>query len=210
MFIKSNKKSNKKLNKYEKKIFDIEQNHRIKVKFNIQELEEFQKKFAQYKLVCMILMDDPNYYKLVKYILLDQNVEYSLYQMNETIWINEHYNYIMDIRTIENDIVILLDDALNFNIISKIQYELVRRIIPTIINIFESDYVLSEIYNKTCILNISNKKQIEYYFNIIEIILLKMMFCNNISNLSYKNLLNNNNYFDSINKIKKLLEINVF
>jgi hypothetical protein len=64
--------SNKKLIKYQKKVYNLESKFKINVNSNIIELEKFYKKFNQYKYICKILFDYPNFYSIIKFIDINQ------------------------------------------------------------------------------------------------------------------------------------------
>jgi hypothetical protein len=74
-----------------------------------------------------LLFDDYKFYSVIKYIVLDQSLEINQYIFNEIIWIHEHYEFIEQLREIEPDIKLLLEDSNNIGWISKIQYKLAKK-----------------------------------------------------------------------------------
>jgi predicted membrane protein len=206
-----------KITRYEKNIFEYEYDFNKFKKINTSELEKFQKELNQYKITTNLLFTDPNLYSDLKFIELDGSVEISKYLYEETIWICEHYNFIDKIRTIELDIMSLLLESNKIGLISNIQFRLAKKILNSIESIYKSDIILRDLYidldknndKKTKISNLLNQSNLDLFFNIIEIIILKMY---NIDKKKLKKsnkielLLENKDYLSNISKFKKLLE----
>ena len=206
-------KKNKIINKCEKNILNIEFNFESAKKFNSNSLDKFYQQFNNYVLVCKILLSEPQFYSTLKFILLDQSINCYEHSYQEIIWIHEHYNFIEELRFIENDIGELLLFAYDFGWISKIQYLLCKKIMYLVPNIFYSDSIFSNLYSNK--INKYNKlptqNQLNYYFNIIEIIVLKMYWSNKIktNKKKYKveTLLLDKQYIDSIDNLKNQLKL---
>lgn len=210
-----------KIIKSEKKIFNHESNYNKFKKINKNELEKFHKELNHYKITTNLLFGDPNFYSELKFIELDQSVESSKYLYLETIWISEHYNFIEKTRSIESDIMLLLIESNKIGLISNVQFQLAKKIFNSIDMIYKSDKVLKDFYNdfyndfysnknnKTKITKSLNKSHLEFFFNILEIIILKM-YCIDKKLLKKSNklelLLENQKYLNNISKFKNLLE----
>ena len=200
-------------------------------KINKYELDIFYKKFNQYKIITKIIFDYPYFYSELKSIQLDEDSNTNVNIYNQIIWIHEHYEFIENIRKTESDIEILLNKSYNSGLITFIQYKLSKKILKKIDLIYKSDIILYDFYHKN---NISNEddlhyknqfehkkifiennlinSQLDFFFDIIEIIFLQIY---NIMNKKIKynknyileNLSNNNKYFNKISKLKKYLII---
>ena len=162
-----------------------------------------------------------NFYSELKFIELDHSVSASTsisistneYVYMDIIWTHEHYEFIESIRSVEPDIKSLLTKSHKLGLITNIQFKLAKKIFKSINLIFESDAILRDFYtsyndknNNICCIS---KVHLEYYFNIIEIIILKMYsiersFNNKSNNINL--LLKNANYLNDISKLKNLLE----
>ena len=225
---KKNIKYRKKLIKYQKKVFDFESKFNSIKNCNVIELENFYKSFCQYKITCKLLYTDPTIFSTIKLIELDKSVSIDQYVFNEIIWNHEHYEFIEKMRSIENDLILLIKDSVKFDLVTKIQYKLIKGISPKIYKIFESDSILIGLYMDLDLdldsdsdsniyiqynLKLISKTELDFYFDIIEIILFKMFIeskkknylTSNTKNIS--DLLNNQSYTDNIIKIKNLLTI---
>lgn len=206
--------------KYEKKILSHESKFNTFRQINKNELEKFQIKLNHYKITINLLLSDSNFYSELKFIELDQSVNINEYVYMDIIWTHEHYEFIEKIRSIEPDIKLLLAKSHKLGLITNVQFKLAKKIFKLINNIFESDSILKDFYvgfnknniNKNNINNNityqANESHLEYFFNIIEIIILKMYNIEKIINKEndINLLLYNFNYLNNISKLKKLLE----
>lgn len=212
----------KKIIKYQKKIFDYESDINLLKKCDIEEIKKFYKCFNQYKLTCKLIYSDPKIYSVLKFIELNQNICKNQYIFEEIIWDHEHYEFIEKIRLIENDLIALCKDSVKFNLITQIQYKIIKKIRPKINKIFESDTILLGLYQNQDLIsqnvnnqnkNLITESELDFYFDIISIILLKMFSVgklNNLEKINKKNifsLLDNQEYIDNVVKIKNSLEL---
>jgi hypothetical protein len=203
----------RKQKKNEKKILSIESKYNTYYPINKNQLEKFQIEWNNYKLTTNLLFSDPNFYSELKFIELDQSLNSDKYIYADIIWSHEHYEFIEKTRLVEQDIKSLLSKSYKFGLISQIQYKLAKKISKSINQIFESDTILKEFYFNSNNQNnqelLVNKYYLEYYFNIIEIIILKMYQIEKNSNNKINNidlLLSDSNYLNNIFKLKKSLE----
>lgn len=203
-----------KIIKYEKKILQYESKFNTFRQINKNELEKFQVKLNQYKIITDLLHSDMNFYSELKFIELDYSVSTGEYIYMDIIWIHEHYEFIESIRSIEPDIKSLLNKSHKLGLISNIQLKLAKKIFKSINLIFESDIILRDFY--TCVNNKNNticqisKSNLEFYFNIIEIIILKMYSIEKNNNDKLNNidlLFLNSDYLNNIYKLKNLLGV---
>lgn len=206
--------SNKKYKKYQKKISNYEFKFNICNEVNKNELEKFYKKFNIYKITTKILYKYPNYYSDIKFIDLGQPSNINEYIFNDIIWTHEHFEYIEEIRSIEYDIQILLFESYELGLISSIQFELAKKIYNLVCKIFELDIIVRDFFNVDINSNNNDENnltfyQLEFYFNLIEIIILKMHYIEKKSDKKYNKielLLDNSKYLNNIFKLKKSLE----
>lgn len=234
----SKKKIKKKLNMYQKNILSIEQKYFLnKVNFFnkidfIDKIDLIIKNISNYKFVVNLLYSNPEFYSEIKYIQIDylrESIDEITYL--EIIWIHEHYEYIEQIRSCESDIIKLVEFANKYNIITYVQYKFVKKIFNKINKIFESDKSMNEFYNiKFNITSNTNiftdtttntindtttdtttdtaTTQLELFFDIIDIILLKLKINLNLIKktklkiLNIKDISNNHTYINLISKIK--------
>lgn len=203
-------KKNKKISKFEKKIMFKELNFELVKKFDIVELDKFYKQFRDYMLTCRLLFTNPSFYSTLKFIQLDQTLNKYELAYKEIIWIHEHYNYIEELRLVENDLNNLVILGYNFGFVSKIQFELVKKIIHIVPNIFYTDNVFVHLYPDKSNIKFPTQNQLDYYFDIIEIIILKMYICTknkiNKKKLCIEMLLEDNKYISLISKLKNKLK----
>lgn len=214
------KENNRKIVKYQKKIFELESEIIGMLSLDTNKLEEFKKKFNKYKIICKLLYSNPDYYSLEKFIKVDNSLDRELVEFYENIWCNEHYEYIENIKNISHDIKILIKDSLKLGLISWIQYKAIKKLIQPVSNIFDKDIELKN-FTQDYIpnqLNQISEVQLNLYFDIIEIILLKIHnFNKNLLNLkkssspdiSILNILSTSSYLNTIKKIKINLENNI-
>ena len=212
-----------KITKYEKKILSYESKFNKFKKINKSELEKFNKELFHYKTMTKLLLTDPNFYSTLKFIELDKSDELVQYNFQEIIWIHEHYEHIEKIRSIESDIKLLLVESNKLGLISSVQFRLAKKILNFIDIIYKSDIILKDFYNEfnndkiNKIKNIKqlNQSHLDLFFNIIEIIILKIFNIEKeLLNKSIKStkstkidlLLENKDYLNNISKFKNLLE----
>lgn len=204
--------TNEKILKYQNKIFNQESKFNIYGQINMDELEKFKTKLSQYKITTNILFSDPNFYLDLKFIELDQSIGISEYICKEIVWINEHYDFIEQIRTIESDIKFLITKSYKFGLISNVQYKLVKKFFTLVKKIYETDTILKDLYVNSKKNKKINLTQLNFYFDILEIILLKIkqieFFLYNKST-KIELLLENKNYINNIAKLKTTLELSM-
>jgi hypothetical protein len=191
-------KCQQKILKYES-AFNIMDQMKIEQFDQLDQLEKFELKFNHYKITVLTLYSDPDFYSKLKFIELDQNMNNQMYGYMEIIWTHEHYEFIENIRTIESDIKLLLDESYKFGLITHIQFILSTKIFKFIRYIFESDVILKNFYTNHNLDGLNDfgnfitRSNLEFFFNIIGIIILEM----------YNQ---KKNYPDQLNKIDLLLE----
>ena len=187
------------------KISEIENKYKYIYAFDEKKTFEFKKKFQTYKLTCKILFSFPDFYQDVRYIVL--NNENST---EKILWDNDHFDMMFEIRSIEPTIKLLYKDGFKLGLITKLEYELLKLIHPRMVNIFKNDVIVKEFYINDIII-LPNEKEIEFYFDMLEIILLKITYPINKNRIiiqNIKNILNNDEYIKSINNLKnKLLSL---
>ena len=208
------KEKNRKIKNYQHQISNIESKYKILNQSNISEVKDFFKKFNQYKYTFNLLFSCSDYYFNIKDIeLSNKNISQNIYLMMENIWNSEYYDFIINIRSIEPLIIVLVKDSYKYGFITKIQLELIKLIRPKIINMFESDIILKSIYEYKTNIILPSREEIDLYFNIIEIIIFKLFESNKKKNNSYtsniENIILDKNYTDTIAKIKNIKKNNI-
>lgn len=209
--IQVNNLLDKKLFNYQKKLSDIEKKYFFSLLPSI-DLDKFnliKKKISNHKLIINILYNSPEFYLDLKEIQLDFTREPNELSFLEIIWINEHYEFIDEIKSTQNDIIQLIKFSNKYNLISFIQYKFIKKLLPKINKIFEYDKSMEYFYlpEKNIIFYITIE-EIELFYNIIDIIIAKIDI---ISSLLFKkydisNLTTNTHYSNLIKKIKLKLE----
>lgn len=196
----TNKKINNKIKKYQNKILKYESKYNLNNKINLSEFINFYKKFNHYKIICTSLYNDPKFYLNLQEIMINNYNNLNELTYLEIIWLNEHYELIEQIRSIESDIKIIIKKSIRLDLISNIQYKLIKILNSKIHKIFEQDITLQKLYNYEY--NNITKNELDLYFNIIEIILLKILNNNNNNYITIDSLLNNDKYSKFIDTIK--------
>lgn len=192
---------------YKNKINEIESKYKIINQCDINELKKISKKIFNYSLIFKILYNNHDFYEDLKFIETSNEFE-------QIIWINEHYDFIMNVRSIELTIKQMIKDSLKIGFITKIQYELLKKIQQKIINVFESDVIISSLFNNNNNIELLIIKEFEFYFDMIEIIIYKMYdydtekFNYDINLVEIDNLLRDDKYINLISNIKNVLKSN--
>lgn len=210
---KNNKKKikNKILN-YQKKIFSFEQKYILSSmpKINSKIFDDMIKKISNYKLIVKILYSSPDFYLDIKYIQIDYFREPNEVACLESIWNVEHYEYMETIKNTETDILQLIKFATKYNLMSYIQAKFVKKMIKKINLIFESDKSMENLYGiQPDIKLIISETDLELFFNILNIVFIKINVHIYNTDLKLPNILdisNNIKYSNLIKKIKLNLE----
>ena len=156
--------------------------------------------YNNYKINSLLLLDDPNFFYNYLDIINNDN-----YNDNE-IFINEHCETMHDHIEFTNIFINLLKKGFFSGDITVVQYKIAKLILKKINNIWYSEYYLKNIFN---IKNkVPSKKELQFLYNIIEIIYYKTYLHNQNIDLDITNinLLNNDYYLDIINKEKMFYE----
>jgi hypothetical protein len=199
-------KFEKKISKFQKKISNIESKYLLSPDCDLEVIKDFYKKFNNYKLNCYLLFNDSDFFYQIKDIQITSSDNKNIDSLNEIIWINEHYNLMQDTRSIEKDIKLMLKDCLKYGWLSSTQFNIIKKINPNIVKIFESDLVLGEFYEQNP--NQITKQELDLYFDIIKtVILLLYKYKNNkqSKNIKYYELTYNQEYINSIKEFKNYL-----
>ena len=204
-------KDKNKFNYYKKKILSMEMElehiGNLFPSIDYDKIDKIQKDISTYKLIVNLLYYDPDFYSEVKYIQIDcsqKNPNEIAYL--EIIWDMEHYEYIEKIRNCSNDIVNLIKFGHKYNIITYIQYKFVKKTLGKINEIFESDKSIGKLYGiKPDITTIISKNEVELFFDILDIIILKI----NLNKKSISNETNETNETNVSNVLNVSTETNI-
>lgn len=210
----------KKIFNYHKKLLDIEKKYltNFEPKIDLSKYKEVKKKIRDYKLTTNLLYSNPEFYLELKEIELDFTRDLNELSCLEIIWLNQHYEFIEEIKSIQDIIIQLIKFAKKYQLISFIQYKYVKKILPKINTIFDYDKSMEHLYlpTKNLIFNLT-MEEIELFYNILDIVIAKI---DNIGSKSkskyhYDNLVNlakistDYQYINLIKKIKSKLEKNI-
>ena len=152
-----------------------------------------------------MLFNDPKYYVNIREICTNNNLEIE-------IWNNEHYEYINNFIGFNNILLNLIHESYKYDLISLIQYKLLKIIFKKIKNIWYSDVILSEMYP---IINKKNNKksisinELNYFTDMIDIIYYKLHLIRNTvyeEEIDENDILNDKKYLSYINNVKNFLE----
>jgi hypothetical protein len=207
-----NKKNNIKLINYQKKILFLEYKYFFGIipYIDSNKFDIIKNNFFNYKFVIKILYLNPEFYLDLKYIQIDYFREPNEVAYLEIIWNVKHYEYIEKIKNFKNDIDELIKFANKYHLISLIQYKFIKKSLKIINKIFEYDKSMKKLYgNKQDINTIISNSHIELFFDILEIILIKIYLYQKSNYIIKKNPLNiskNHKYINLIKKIKLNLE----
>jgi hypothetical protein len=151
--------------------------------------------YNNYKINLFLLLDDSNFF--YNYLDILNN------DKNEEIYINEHCETIYEYINFTNIFNNLIKKGVFNQYITFVQYKIAKLIVKKINNIWYSEYYLNKIINVNKN-KLPSKKELHFFFNIIEIIYYKIHIDNQNIDLAIKNnnLLNNDYYLDIINKEK--------
>lgn len=140
--------SNKKLENYHKKLTILETKYFINLipSIDLDKFSTIKKRINNYKLTTKLLYTNNEFYLDLKYIQLYFTKNLDELSFLEIIWINEHYEFIEDIKSTKNDIKQLIKFSNKYNLISCIQYTLIKKLLPKINKIFEYNKVFEKIY----------------------------------------------------------------
>lgn len=179
-------------------------------KINSKTFDDIVKKISNYKLIVKILYSNSDYYLDIKYIQIDYLREPNEVACLETMWNVEHYEYIESIKNTETDILQLIKFATKYNLITDIQSKFIKKMIKKINLIFESDQSMENLYGvQPNIKLIISETDLELFFNLLEIIFIKISIyvSKSHSKISIEhNISNNFKYSNLIKKIKFNLE----
>lgn len=207
--------ANIKLFKHQKKVCEIESKYfnTLFPKINWHLFNSIKNKITKYKLIINLIYFNNNFYYDLKEIQLDFTREPIEFDYLETIWMTEHFDYIEEIKIINIDIINIIKFALKYNFISYIQYKFLKKTSKKIYIIFEFDKCFEKLYsNEKSIYSIIKIDEIELFFDILEIITLKISsFEKSLKKDKYYDLSNiscNSKYKNFIKKIKFNLDKN--
>ncbi len=133
--------------------------------------------FLNYKLTVELLYSNADFFLDLKNVQIDYSRKQIEIEYLETIWYVEHYEYIEKIKTFDVFIKKILKIAFDNNLIYLYHYEFMIKMIEKINLIFEHDKALENLYGLTTNLDIKqilNKQQIQFFFDILNFI---MIFC---------------------------------
>jgi hypothetical protein len=204
----------KEILKHQKKIYAIELKYFLNFVplIDLDKYNLVKKKITNYKLITNILYSNPEFYQDLKEIQIDFTRDSNELSCLEIIWITQHYEFIEEIKSIQNDIIQLIKFAKKYQLISFIQYKYIKKILPKINKIFYYDKSMEYFYSpEQNILFFLTKDEIELFYNIldvvfgaIDIISSKLNINNNLCDIT--KISTNHKYINLIKKNKSNFE----
>lgn len=209
----------KKISNYYKKLLDIEKKYltNFAPTIDLDKYEQVKKKIENYKFITNLLYSNPEFYLELKEIELDFTCSSNELSCQEIIWLNQHYEFIEEIKSSLAEIIQLIKFAKKYQLISFVQYKLIKKILPKINTIFNYDKSMEHFYlPKENLILYLTMDEIELFYNILDILIVKIdCICIKKSNIHYNNLLDltkistDHQYTNLIKKIKSKLEKNI-
>lgn len=221
----------KKILNYHKKLLDIEKKYLtyFEPKIDLDKYKKVKKKIRDYKLITILLYSNPEFYLELKEIELDFTRDSNELSCLEIIWLNQHYEFIEEIKSTQDEIIQLIKFAKKYQLISFIQYKYVKKILPKINTIFEYDKSMEHLYLPTeNLIFYLTIEEIELFYDILDIVIAKIDNIGSKSNShsnshshshshysNYSNLINlakissDYQYINLIKKIKSKLDKNI-
>ena len=143
-------------------------------------------------------MENSNYYEFERDILTNNELEIELFN-------NKHFEYINEQNKFYNITIIpLIKLASKLDIITRLQYKLIKKISKKIENVWKTDNIVYELYENEYLIIPSNDES-KYFFNILDIIIQEIK---NIPNykINKNNILDDSNYLKLFNQYKNFID----
>ncbi len=159
--------------------------------------KKFYKKYNNFKYSILLIMENSNYYEFERDILTNNELEIELFN-------NKHFEYIDKLKKFYNITIIqLIKLASKLDLITRLQYKLVKKISKKIENVWKTDNIVTELYENEYLVIPSNDES-KYFFNILDIIIQEIK---NVPNdkINKKNILNNSNYLKLFTEYKNFI-----
>jgi len=182
----------------ENNISIIENDIIIGCKFKLP--NNFLSKYNNYRITALLMLNYPQLCNDLKDIMIDKTT-------NIEIWLNEYYDIINDHINFTNVFHNIIKNGYYSGYITPIQHKLVSIILKKINNIWYSDYFIKNLYKKRK--NLPNIKELNFFFDIIDIIYYKFSIYNKSrydDNINEQYLLNHDIYLNNISKLSKKYE----
>ncbi len=165
--------------------------------FKFVQKKKFKKKYNQIKYSILLLVKNSNYYEFERDIVTDNEFEIELFN-------NKHFEYIIGLTNFYNSYIVpLIKLASKLDLITRLQYDLVKKISKKINNVWKIDNIIYQLYENEYLI-IPSSDEVEYFFNIFDIIIQEIT---NIPNdkINKNNILNNSNYLKLFIQYKKII-----
>ncbi len=159
--------------------------------------KKFYKKYNNFKYSILLIMENSNYYEFERDILTNNELEIELFN-------NKHFEYIDKLKKFYNITIIqLIKLASKLDLITRLQYKLVKKISKKIENVWKTDNIVTELYVNEYLVIPSNDES-KYFFNILDIIIQEIK---NVPNdkINKKNNLNDSNYLKLFTEYKNFI-----
>jgi len=182
---------------YEKEY--IKSNNKL---FKFVQKNKFRKKYNQIKYSILLLVKNSDYYEFERDILTNNELEIELFN-------NKHFEFISELIKFYNlHIIPLIKLASKLDLITRLQYNLVKKISKKITNVWKIDNVFYELYENEYLI-IPSSSETNYFFNMLDIIIEEIKNISKETQINKNNILNDKNYLKLFNQYKKIINSNL-
>lgn len=170
--------------------------------FKFVQKNRFKKKYNKIKYSILLLIKNSDYYELERDILTHNSIEIELFN-------NKHFEYINELKKFYNTYIIpFIKLAYKLNLITKLQYDLIKKISKKIINVWKIDNIINSLYENEYI-TIPSSSETNYFFNILDITIEEIKNISNGEKVNNDIILNNSNYLKLLKLYKKNINPNI-
>ncbi len=162
--------------------------------------ESFSNQYKNYKFAINALMDEPNYYKVIRELVICENNSAN----DIEIFNSEHWDTIYQYKKFGKNMIKIFKIARKLDYITNFEYKILKKISKHIKNVWKTDEIFENMYLDK-IYDIPTFKEVEFYFSVSDIIIAKLKVCNDIKINNQIEIIDNDYYMELINKLKKNL-----
>ncbi len=170
--------------------------------FKFVQKKRFRKKYNQIKYSILLLVKNSDYYEFERDILTNNELEIELFN-------NKHFEFISELIKFYNlHIIPLIKLASKLDLITRLQYNLVKKISKKITNVWKIDNVFYELYENEYLI-IPSSSETNYFFNMLDIIIEEIKNISKETQINKNNILDDKNYLKLFNEYKKIINSNL-
>lgn len=165
--------------------------------------EKFLNVYKNYKYSINALMDESNYFVIIRELYLKDDND-----LNEIEFFNtEHYDYIQKYKKFGKKLLSIIKFSRKCDIINNFEYRMLKNISKLINNVWKTDEIFAHLYGDE-IYDIPTFKEVEFYFCMLDIIFKKIYSFNIGKEINCLEILDNDDYMGLLIELKKSLEYN--